>query len=316
MSLPSRAVVAFALFLLAFALYAPVRHHAFLEYDDDAVIVENPDLALPLDARALRRAFEPSGTNWIPLTALSLHADRRLFGLRPGPALLENAALHAASAALLFLALSALTGARGRSAFVAAVFAVHPLHVESVAWASERKDVLCALFWMLGLCAYAHHASRRTPGRLALVALCLALALLAKPMAVTFPFVLLLLDAWPLGRLRAGARADARRALLEKLPLVGLAAADAAITFAAQRSGGAMTELDAYPLAWRLGNAAKSVVAYLADAFWPRDLAVFYPHPGASLAPGRALVCALAIAALTAIALALWRRRPYLAVGW
>src|SRR5262245_7598439 len=316
MSPPSRAVVALALWALAFALYAPVRHHQFLDYDDDRVIVENPNLALPLDARAVLRAFRPWETNWIPLTWLSLHLDRRLFGLRPAPVLLENAALHATSAALLFLALSALTGARGRSAFVAAVFAAHPLHVESVAWASERKDVLCALFWMLGLLAYARHASRRTPWSLALVGLCLALALLAKPMAVTFPFVLLLLDAWPLGRLRAGARDEARRALLEKVPLVALAAADAVVTFAVQRSRGAMTELEQYPLPFRLGNAAESIVAYVADAFWPRDLAVFYPHPGASLAPGRALACALAVAAATLAALALRRGRASLAVGW
>jgi tetratricopeptide (TPR) repeat protein len=313
---PSRAVVALALWVLTFALYAPVRRHAFLDYDDDRVIVENPNLHLPLDGRAVLRAFEPWDTNWTPLAWLSLHLDRRLFGLRPGPVLLENAALHASAAAVLFLALSALAGASGRSAFVAAVFAVHPLHVESVAWASERKDILCALFWVLGLLAYAWHASRRTPGRYALVVACLALALLAKPMAVTFPFVLLLLDAWPLGRFRIGARAEARRALLEKVPLLALAAADAAITFAVQRSGGAMTELDAYPLAFRLGNAAQSTVAYVADAFWPRDLAVFYPHPAGALAPGRAIACAAALGALTLVALLLRRSRPYLAVGW
>src|SRR5262245_39033634 len=201
---PSRAVVALALWLLTVALYAPVRHHQFLEYDDDQVIVENPNLALPLDARAVRRAFEPWQTNWVPLSWLSLHVDRRLFGPRPGPVLLENAAIHAASAAILCLARSALTGARARRALVRAGSAAPPLHVESVAWAAERRDVLCALFWMLGLHAYARYASRRTAARAAQVALCHALALLAKPMAVTFPFVLLLLDAWPLGRLRAG----------------------------------------------------------------------------------------------------------------
>ena len=316
MAKPSRAVVAFALWMLSFALYAPVRHHDFVDYDDDQLIVENPNLRLPLDGRAVLRAFEPWDSNWTPLAWLSLHVDRRLFGLRPAPVLLENAALHASAAAVLFLALSALTGANGRSAFVAAVFAVHPLHVESVAWASERRDILCALFWMLGLLAYAWHASRRTPGRYALVVACFALALLAKPMAVTFPFALLLLDAWPLGRLRAGAGAEARRALVEKIPLLVLSAADSAVTFAVQRSGGAMTELDAYPLVWRLGNAAQSAVAYVADAFWPRDLAVFYPHPAAALAPGRAIACAAALAAVTLVAIRLRRRRPYLAVGW
>src|SRR5262245_12556868 len=159
--MPSRAVVALSLAALAFALYAPVRHHAFVDYDDDHYVFENPNLRMPLDAAAVRRAFLPYETNWIPLTWLSLHLDWRLFGPRPAGYLLENAALHAVSAALLFLALTSLTGAAGRSAFVAAVFAAHPLHVESVAWASERKDVLAGLFWMLGLLAYARHAARR-----------------------------------------------------------------------------------------------------------------------------------------------------------
>src|SRR5262245_59756325 len=201
--MPSRAVVAFGIAALTFALYAPVRHHAFVEYDDDLYVFENPNLRLPLDAAAVRRAFAPYETNWIPLTWLSLHLDWRLFGPRPTGYLLENAALHAISAALLFLALSDPTGAVGRSAFVAAVFAVHPLHVESVAWASERKEALSGLFWMLGLLAYARYAApaRRGPARgaarYALVLAALALGLLAKPSLVTFPFVLGLPDAWP-----------------------------------------------------------------------------------------------------------------------
>src|SRR5499426_3356557 len=304
--MPSRAVVALSLAALAFALYAPVRHHAFVDYDDDRYVVENPNLRLPLDAAALRRAFLPYETNWIPLTWLSLHLDWRLFGPRPAGYLLENAALHAVSAALLFLALTSLTGAAGRSAFVAAVFAAHPLHVESVAWASERKDVLAGLFWMLGLLAYARRAARPGAGRYALVLASLALGLLAKPSLVTFPFALLLLDAWPLGRLRlrpgddARARAEARRALVEKVPMLILVAAASVATFAVQRSRGAMTELDEYPLGLRLANAALSTVAYVADAFWPRGLAVFYPHPGSAISPWRAGACALLLAAVTA----------------
>ena len=208
--MPSRAVVALSLAALAFALYAPVRHHAFVDYDDDRYVFENPNLRLPLDAAAVRRAFLPYETNWIPLTWLSLHLDWRLFGPRPAGYLLENAALHAVSAVLLFLALTSLTGAAGRSAFVAAVFAAHPLHVESVAWASERKDALSGLFWMLGLLAYASYAARPAPLRYARVLAALALGLLAKPSLVTFPFALWLLDAWPLGRLRAGPDARAR----------------------------------------------------------------------------------------------------------
>jgi tetratricopeptide (TPR) repeat protein len=318
--MPSRAAVALGLAALTFALYAPVRHHAFVDYDDDRYVLENPNLRLPLDAAALRRAFEPYETNWIPLTWLSLHLDWRLHGSRPAGYLLENAALHAASAALLFLALARLTGAAGRSAFVAAVFAAHPLHVESVAWASERKDALSGLFWMLGLLAYARYAERPRVGRYALVLLSLALGLLAKPSLVTFPFALWLLDAWPLGRLRSGgdarARAASRLALVEKVPMWLLAVAAALVTFSVQRSRGAMTELGEYPLPHRLMNAAESTLAYVADAFWPSGLAVFYPHPGLAISPWRAGACALLLGAVTAAALRLRRSRPYLAVGW
>ncbi len=320
--MPSRPVVALCLAALCFALYAPVRRHAFVDYDDDRYVLENPNLRLPLDAAALRRAFEPYETNWIPLTWLSLHLDWRLHGPRPAGYLLENAALHAASAALLFLALSSLSGAVGRSAFVAAVFAAHPLHVESVAWASERKDALSGLFWMLGLLAYARHAARPGLARYSLVLASLALGLLAKPSLVTFPFVLWLLDAWPLGRLRLRpgadlrARAETRRALVEKLPMLLLVVAAAVATFVVQRSRGAMTELHEYPLAYRLMNAAESALAYVADAFWPSGLAVFYPHPGLAISPWRAGACALALAAATFAALRARRTRPYLAVGW
>jgi tetratricopeptide (TPR) repeat protein len=320
--MPSRAVVALCIALLGLALYAPVRHHAFVDYDDDRYIVENPNLRLPLDASALRRAFEPYETNWIPLTWLSLHLDHQLWGVRPAGTLLENAALHALSAAILFVALAQLTGALGRSAFVAAVFAMHPLHVESVAWASERKDALSGVFWMLGLLAYAHYAVRPTRIRFTLVFASLLLGLLAKPSLVTFPLVLWLLDGWPLGRLRrapaadARARREARRAIVEKIPMLVLVAVAAALTFVVQRTRGAMTELAEFPLIYRLMNAAESALAYVGDAFWPTRLAVFYPHPGLAISPWRASACALVLLALTAAALRLRRTRPYLAVGW
>jgi tetratricopeptide (TPR) repeat protein len=319
---PSRAVVALCIALLGLALYAPVRHHTFVDYDDDRYIVENPNLRAPLDGSALRRAFEPYETNWIPLTWLSLQLDVQLWGVLPAATLLENAALHALSAAILFVALAQLTGAVGRSAFVAAVFAMHPLHVESVAWASERKDALSGVFWMLGLLAYAHYAVRPTRIRFAWVFASLALGLLAKPGLVALPLVLWLLDYWPLGRLRrapaedARARREARRAVLEKLPLLVLAAAASVVTFAVQRTRGAMTELGEFPLVYRLMNAAESALAYVGDAFWPTRLAVFYPHPGLAISPWRAGACALVLVALSAAALRVRRSRPYLAVGW
>jgi len=318
----SRALAALLLALATLALYAPVRHHAFVHYDDPEYILENPNLRLPLDLRAVARAFEPYEANWIPLTWLSLHVDYRLFGEEPAGYLLENAALHAVSTALLFLALVSMTGAIGRSAFVAAVFAAHPLHVESVAWASERKDTLSGLFFMLGLLAHARHAARPTLARASLVAGSLALGLLAKPMLVTFPFVLWLLDAWPLGRLRgirggdAAARAEAHRALLEKIPLLALVAAASVATYAAQRSLGAMTAGEDLPLRFRLGNAALATLAYLGDAFWPQGLAVFYPHRGLVLPPLRVAASVLGLLALTLVALRARRTRPWLLVGW
>jgi hypothetical protein len=318
----SRALAALLLALATLALYEPVRHHDFVQYDDPEYVLDNPNLRLPLDWRAVARAFEPYEANWIPLVWLSLHVDHRLFGEEPAGYLLENAALHAASTALLFLALASMTGAAGRSAFVAAVFAAHPLHVESVAWASERKDTLSGLFFMLGLLAYARFASRPTLARWSLVAGSLALGLLAKPMLVTFPFVLWLLDAWPLGRLRglaggdAAARAEARRALLEKVPMLLMVAAAAVATYAVQRSLGAMTEGDELPLPFRLGNALESTMVYLGDAFWPTGLAVFYPHRGLVLSPLRVGASGLGLLALTLLAVRARRTRPWLLVGW
>jgi tetratricopeptide (TPR) repeat protein len=315
-----RAGLAVGLAAATFALYAPVRRHAFVDWDDDRTIVRNPALRLPLDARAALRALEPYEASWVPLTRLSLHLDYRLHGLRPAGYLLENAALHAGAAAVLFLALASLTGAAGRSAFVAAVFAVHPLQVESVAWASQRQHVLSGLFWMLGLLAYARYAARPALARYSLVLGSLAAGLLAGPTLLTFPFALLLLDFWPLGRLCPGsgarAGAEARRALLEKLPMLLLASGVAVATWLAQRSPGAMAQLDPHPLAYRLANAAESTVAYVADAFWPAALAVLYPEPGLAISPWRAAACALALVLATVAALRTRYTRPYLAVGW
>jgi tetratricopeptide (TPR) repeat protein len=206
---------------------------------------------------------------------------------------------------------------------VAAVFAVHPLHVESVAWAAARKDPLSGLFWMLALLCYAHSArSQPRTARIALVFVCMGLGLMAKPVVVTLPFALLLLDEWPLGRLRradAPERWDPRRigrAFLEKLPLFALAAAAAAVTVAAQRSGGTVVPLDRVPLDLRAGNALVAYVAYLGKALWPSGLAIFYPHPGDAL-PGIQIALAAAFLIGATALVTVWaRRRPHLFVGW
>ncbi|MDJ0851101.1 MAG: hypothetical protein QNK04_22240 [Myxococcota bacterium] len=210
---------------------------------------------------------------------------------------------------LLFFALAELSGAVGRSAFVAAVFAVHPLHVESVAWATERKDVVSGVFFMLSLLAYARYAARRSGGRYAVVLLCVAAGLLAKPTLVTLPFVLLLLDFWPLQRLGRGA-------LLEKLPLLLLAAGVSGATYLAQAEAGAGAYGAEIPLTWRLANAVDAYAVYLWKSLWPTGLAAFYPHPLDSLPAWRVVVGLALLAAISAAALALRRRSPYVLVGW
>ena len=317
----TRLLAAAALVAATLALFAPARHYDFVDYDDDAYVTANPHLAP--SASALRRTlFEPYYDNWIPLTSLSLQLDHALFGLEPGGYHATNVVLHAAAAAALYGALLAMTAAPGASAFAAAVFAWHPQHVESVAWVSERKDVLSGLFFMLAIGAWAGYARRPGPARYALALAMVALGLLAKPMGVTLPFVLLLLDFWPLGRLgdpAAPGRLAAvrvRRAIVEKLPMLPLALAIAAITYLAQGKGGAMSTLDAIPLGVRIENALVSYVAYLRQAAWPTGLAVFYPYPSEPLPAWQWLGAGAALAALTAGALAARRRRPWLTVGW
>jgi tetratricopeptide (TPR) repeat protein len=305
-----RAGIALGLIALVLAVFFQVRHHEFVDLDDLAYIVYNESLRASSPAEALRTAFTTTSVvSWIPLTVLSLQVDRALYGTEPAGYLLTNVGLHALASVALFLALAGMTGATGCSAFVAAVFAVHPLHVESVAWASERKDVLSGLFWMLTLAAHAHHAARPMPGRYALVLAALLLGLLAKPMLVTLPCALLLLDYWPLRRL-------GRRAWLEKLPMLALSAAVGAATLFVQRATGSMRFGDAIPLGERLANAVDSYVVYVWKSLWPTGLAVFYPHPRSGLPPLRVAAAALALAAATGVALRLRRSRPWLLVGW
>jgi tetratricopeptide (TPR) repeat protein len=317
---PDRAVGGL-LVLLTLIVFFPTLEHPFVAYDDVADILEHPQVRAGLTLESAAQAFTtPVGAHWYPLTVLSLQLDRELWGDRAAGYHLTNLVLHELAVLVLFAALARMTGAVGRSAFVAAVFAIHPLHVESVAWAVERKDVLSGLFWMLGLLAYARYAERPGARRYLAVLLCLALGLLAKPMLVTFPCVLLLLDWWPLGRLRGGAARrlpDARRlarALLEKLPLFALAAAVAAITLATQRV--AAGHLPGLSLGLRVANAIHATGVYLVQGFWPTGLAVFYPHPLAAIPVAEVAASALALAAVTLAALAAAPSRPYLLVGW
>ncbi len=320
----ARASISALLVAATFALYLPVLGHEFVSYDDDVEVIDNPHVRAGLSPRSVFRAFStPSaGVHWMPLTTLSFQIDFELWGLQPAGYHLTNVVLHALGTLLLFLALARMTGSTWKSAFVAAVFAVHPLHVESVAWAAERKDVLSGLFWMLSLYTYARYAERpESRVRYAVLLFCVALGLLSKPMVVTLPLALLLLDYWPLGRLRVSPgrrlpdRAAWRRPLLEKLPMLVLAAGVSAVTLSLQRTG-AMGHLDALTFDLQLANAIHSYAVYVLDSFWPRGLAVLYPHPLASLPAGEVVVSGVFLLAVTFAVARSAASVPDAVVGW
>ncbi|MGO8757286.1 MAG: tetratricopeptide repeat protein [Terracidiphilus sp.] len=298
-----------ALLLATFAVYAQVRHFDFVNYDDPDYTTGNPHVRQGLTAQGMAWALTSrDAANWFPVTWVSHMLDAQFFGLKSGWHHLHNVLLHALAAILLCIFLQRATGTRWRGALVAFLFALHPLHVESVAWVAERKDVLSAGFWFLTLWAYVRYAKRPGWGRYLAVVLSLCLGLMAKPMVVTLPFVLLLLDYWPLARLRK----QWRKAIWEKLPLLALSGAAAAITYLVQEHAGAVKAL---PLETRLANATLSYAIYILKTFWPSRLAVFYPYPrGFAFFP--LLAAGLLLAAVTAGAIVLRRRAPYLLTGW
>jgi tetratricopeptide (TPR) repeat protein len=314
------ALLALFVFAAAFALYARTAAFPFVLYDDPGYVSENPHLADGLTPESLRWAFTSVGYqyNWHPLTWLSHALDVERFGLDPGAHHRVNAVLHALAAALLVLALRALGFGTWTGALVAGSFALHPLRVESVAWIAERKDVLAGVFFALTLLAYARHARSPSAGRLALVALALGAGLMAKPTLVTVPFVLLLMDLWPLQRVDPRARGTTlRTCALEKLPLLALALAACTLTLVAQQRGGALQ--GAIPFSERVAHAGLGLLASARDVVWPRTLSVFYPHP-ALLEPQRSflwpgLAAWLGLALALALAWRLRRRAPWIALG-
>jgi protein O-mannosyl-transferase len=312
-------LLAVALSAVTLGVFAPVVHHGFVSLDDYLYVTENRHVLAGLAWDGVVWAFTTSYANfWHPLTWLSLMLDVQLFGSGAGGLHVTNLLLHLASTLLLFFTLARMTGAPLPSAFVAALFAVHPLHVESVAWISERKDVLSTFFMTLTLWAYAGYVERQRAGdrrgtfvRYATVLVLFGLGLMAKPMLVTLPFVLLLLDWWPLGRLTRRWRGP----VLEKVPFLVLALAAGVVAFLAQRSGGAVAGLDAYPLSGRLANALTSCAAYLERMCWPNNLVAFYPYRHA-IPVGSVAGALLLLVAISGGVLVQARRRPYLAVGW
>jgi len=316
-----RALVAIALAAATLALFLPAIGYDFVNFDDDLYVVENPHVASGLTADGLRwAATAHRASNWHPVTWWSLMLDRELFGPRPWGFHLTNVLLHAASAALLFLLWSAWTGRTVASALVAALFALHPLRVESVAWIAERKDVLSLLLGLAALGAYGSWVKRGGASRYAAALALFAVGLAAKPMLVSLPLLLLLLDLWPFDRLRGVGRSERPRRLvalaLEKLPFALLAAASAWTTLGAQTRGGAVSTFGALPFAVRAGNAAVSVVAYLRDTVLPAGLAAFYPYPSEPWSAATVAGGVLLLVALSAAAVALARRLPAVAVGW
>ncbi|MHB8069150.1 MAG: tetratricopeptide repeat protein [Desulfobaccales bacterium] len=314
------------------AVYSQVRHHDFITFDDDMYVTENPMVRAGLTWPGVKWAFTAfHSSNWHPLTWLSHMLDCQIFGLHPGGHHLTNVALHLANAILLFLFLARATGAVWPSSLVAALFALHPLHVESVAWVAERKDVLSTFFWLATMWAYAAYVAAPSLRRYLVVVLALALGLMAKPMLVTLPFVLLLLDYWPLGRAPGGPGtapgvagsgepqppAAGRvywRLLKEKIPLFALAALSCLVTMAAQKGSGAVMPMAIRGLGPRIANSLVAYVQYGVKMFWPYPLTFFYP-----LAPvpwWEAAGAGLLLLVLTLFLLYGSRRHPYLAVGW
>ncbi|MCX8053145.1 MAG: tetratricopeptide repeat protein [Armatimonadetes bacterium] len=330
-----RLVICALLAVVIIAIYWPVANYGLVNMDDHCYVTNNRYVRSGLSVRNVAWAFSTfTEANWHPLTWVSLQLDCTIDPSHSRALHLTNLLLHLANTLFLFIVLELMTGSRWRSAFVAALFAVHPLHVESVAWVSERKDVLSTLFWMLTMLAYVCWVRAPSAKRYVLVVATFALGLLAKPMLVSLPILLLLIDIWPLGRLqftsyrlqgakvkRAATNAqnpkpNTRHLLIEKTPLFALAAASCVVTYVAQFRGGAMTELACYPLGMRLANAFVSYIAYLIKTIWPVRLAAFYPHPENTLPQWQVFVCAMLFMLASVLAVRAARRRSYITVGW
>jgi tetratricopeptide (TPR) repeat protein len=325
-------LVCLTLIVATLAVYWQVRNHDFLYYDDHVYVTENPHVQGGLSWNGISWALTTThSANWHPLTWLSHMVDCQIFGLNAGGHHLSSLLLHLANTLLLFAVLRRMTSAVWPSAFVAALFALHPLHVESVAWVAERKDVLSTFFWMTTMWAYVRYVESPVIGRYLLVLLFFALGLAAKPMLVTLPFVLLLMDYWPLRRFQFASGGLAHKPLKarnfgrsasvpfrlvrEKVPFLALAIVSGIVTLIAQQASGAIQSLDALPLQMRFANTLTAYVIYIGKMIWPSRLAVFYPLPGTwpLWQPAGAvtfLVCVFVLVIREA------RRRPYLAVGW
>jgi len=326
----TKIVICIFLVVATFCIYSQVQDHEFINFDDDLYITNNLNVQAGLTSESFKWAFTTSHPPyWHPMTWLSHMLDYQLYGLHPKGHYLTNLFLHIASALILFIVLLRMTGTLWQSAFVAALFALHPLNVESVAWIAERKNVLSTLFWLITMWAYIYYAEKPTVKRYGLVFLFFTLGLMSKPMLVTLPFVLLLLDYWPLRRFQFGQergrneilekntakRSEVFRLVLEKVPLFLLTIGLSIVTLTGAKSYGAMNS-ENLTFSTRLTNALVSYLGYLEKMVWPSGLAVFYPHPGNALAIWKGILCGTALVGITIISIRLIRKAPYFAVGW
>jgi protein O-mannosyl-transferase len=329
----SRAKVVICIFLMVatFCIYSQLQDHEFINFDDDLYITDNLNVQAGLTGESFKWVFTTSHPPyWHPMTWLSHMLDYQLYGLHPKGHHLTNIFIHISSVLILFIVLLRMTGAFWQSGFVAAMFAFHPLNVESVAWIAERKNVLSTLFWLLTMWAYIHYAERPTVKRYGLVFLFFTLGLMSKPMLVTLPFVLLLLDYWPLRRLKfeqersrdkileknTAKKPEVFQLVLEKVPLFLLTVGLSIVTVHLQSIAGAVKSLDVFPLQARLTNAVFSYLEYLGKMIWPSGLSILYPHPGNALPVWQGILSGMVLVGITIISIRLIRKAPYFAVGW
>ena len=322
----SSLLISFFLFLFTLAIYWQVTSHEYIAYDDDVYVLKNYHLHDGISLHSMLWAFRSMyGANWHPLTWISHMMDIQLYGLNPGGHHATNLIFHILNVIAVNWVFLSMTGSPWKSAMVAALFAVHPLHVEVVAQVAQRKDLLSTFFWFMAMAAYIRYVKRLNRKDYFLVVLLFAFGLMSKPMVVTLPFVFLLMDYWPLSRLdgvfdkgeseRYLIFARVRQLLWEKVPLFLMTMASCAITIIAQEGGGAVRSLEAYPLYVRVGNAIVSYSAYISKTVWPANLSFYYPHP--KIHP--ASVIALSYAFLTLISILVFRYRrkyPFILVGW
>jgi Flp pilus assembly protein TadD len=314
----------FALLISTLLVFRQVRNFDFVSYDDNDYVTENQHVVSGLTFDNIIWVFTANvSSHWHPLTWISLMLDCQLFGPNPGRIHLINLLLHILNTLLLFAVFKKMTNAIWQSAFVAALFALHPLHVESVAWISERKDVLSTFFWLLTMWAYLRYVKRPGVGRYLLTLLIFVLGLMSKPMVVTLPFVLLLLDYWPLERIAPVAfapgsdvpnRQRLKNLLIEKIPFFALSVISSVITFLVMRSGGTMSDILSFNQ--RIANVFLSYVQYISKMLWPSNLAVFYPFNAGSISFGSVAICALLLLGISFFVVRYGRHQRYLLLGW